>query len=165
MWLSEAEGESKGEGAKRAEPPSPVWMMLWSSISMDHTCLCQDGLFRATAAADVKIQDHCLVHHTDHPLHLKYNSVMMEFGHVPQLSVSSCCAPPQLCSCFSSRQAVSQTHNCKMSVCDIIVFCGMLIRFVNDLWNLLLPTEVSYKWNYIIILHSYFNVASCTSFT
>lgn len=53
-----------------------------------------------------------------------------------------------------------------MLVYDIIVFYEMLIKFVNGLWNLLLPTEeVSYKWNDIIILHSYFNAAPCNSFT
>lgn len=81
---------------------------------------------------------------------------------------SSCSLPPQLCFCSSSRQTTSRTriHNCKMCGYDIIVFYEMLIKFVNGLWNLLLPTEeVSYKWNYIIILHSYSNAASCTSFT
>ncbi|KAK4823843.1 hypothetical protein QYF61_007162 [Mycteria americana] len=66
----------------------------------------EDGMFRATAAADATTQDHRVVHHTDHPLHLKYNFDLMQkernYGNSSSLKINSLQTADQ----SSSRQHV-----------------------------------------------------------
>lgn len=83
----------------------------------DCISLCQDGMFRATAAADVTIQDHCVVHHTDHLLHLKYNFDLTVFGHVPQLCSQAAAVFHLSCASASAASKLLHTHTQLQNAC------------------------------------------------
>lgn len=137
--MSEAEGDSRGEGARRAEHRSPACTMWQPSLLAGWACLCQDSA--CVAAANVTTQAHRVAHHTDHQLYLKYHFDLTVFGRVPQLS-SQAAAVLHL-SCASAPAAsewLPKTHarNCRTCVHQSIDCCKMLIKFVNGLCNLLL---------------------------
>lgn len=136
--MSEAEGDSRGEGAERAEHRSPACTMWWPSLSAGWACLCHDSA--CVAAADVTTRVHCVAHHTDHRLYLKYRFDLTVFGHVTQLC-SQAAAVLHL-SCASAPAAgewlpKTHTRNCRTRVHQSIDCYEMLIKCVSGLCNLL----------------------------
>lgn len=81
-------------------------------------------MFRARAAADATIQDHHVVHHTDHPLHLKYSFDLVVFSHVPQLCSQAAAALHLSCASASAagKPLHTQTHSTAKCVCMILLF-------------------------------------------